>query len=98
MKALIVDDERLARTELKRLLTPFKDIKVVGEAVNAEDALEKIQELKPDLLFPLSKPASKAMNWLRSSRSPAVYSRPARSRWTGRAPGSPQPLCRRMPC
>ncbi|MEJ2507286.1 MAG: response regulator, partial [Ignavibacteriaceae bacterium] len=51
MKALIVDDERLARTELKRLLTPFKDVKVVGEAVNAEDALEKIQQLKPDLLF-----------------------------------------------
>jgi two-component system LytT family response regulator len=51
MKALIVDDERLARTELKRLLTPFKDIKVVGEAVNAEDALEKIQQFKPDLLF-----------------------------------------------
>ncbi len=51
MKALIVDDERLARTELKRLLTPFKEIKVVGEAVNADDALEKMQELKPDLLF-----------------------------------------------
>ena len=51
MKALIVDDKRLARTELKRLLTPFKDVKVVGEAVNAEDALEKIQQLKPDLLF-----------------------------------------------
>ena len=51
MKALIADDERLARTELKRLLTPFKDVKVVGEAVNADDALEKIQELKPDLLF-----------------------------------------------
>ena len=51
MKALIIDDERLARTELKRLLTPFKDIKVVGEAVNAEDALEKIQQFKPDLLF-----------------------------------------------
>jgi two-component system LytT family response regulator len=51
MKALIVDDERLARTELKRLLNPFKDIKVVGEAVNADDALEKIQQLKPELLF-----------------------------------------------
>lgn len=51
MKALIVDDERLARTELKRLLTPFKDIKIVGEAVNADDALEKIQELKPELIF-----------------------------------------------
>ncbi len=51
MKALIVDDERLARTELKRLLNPFKDIKVVGEAVNADDAIEKIDQLKPDLLF-----------------------------------------------
>lgn len=51
MKALIVDDERLARTELKRLLAPFKEIKVIGEAVNADDALDKIQELKPDLLF-----------------------------------------------
>lgn len=51
MKALIIDDERLARTELKRLLTPFKEIKVVGEAVNADDALEKIQQLKPNLLF-----------------------------------------------
>jgi two-component system LytT family response regulator len=51
MKALIIDDERLARTELKRLLTSFKEINVVGEAVNADDALEKIQVLKPDLLF-----------------------------------------------
>jgi len=51
MKALIVDDERLARVELKRLLTPFKEIKVVGEAVNAEDALAKISELSPELIF-----------------------------------------------
>jgi len=51
MKALIVDDERLARTELRRLLNPFKDITVVGEAVNAEDALSKITELNPDLIF-----------------------------------------------
>jgi two-component system LytT family response regulator len=51
MKALIVDDERLARTELRRLLNPFKDINVVGEAVNAEDALAKITELNPELIF-----------------------------------------------
>lgn len=51
MKALIVDDERLARTELRRLLNPFKEIAIVGEAVNAEDAVKKISELKPDLLF-----------------------------------------------
>ncbi len=51
MKALIVDDERLARVELKRLLQPFKEINVVGEAVNVEDALEKITQLNPDLVF-----------------------------------------------
>jgi two-component system, LytTR family, response regulator len=51
MKALIIDDERLARAELKRLLVPFKDIDVVGEAVNADDAVSKIGELNPDLIF-----------------------------------------------
>jgi two-component system LytT family response regulator len=51
MKALIVDDERLARVELKRLLQPFKEINVVDEAVNVEDALEKITKLNPDLVF-----------------------------------------------
>lgn len=51
MKALIIDDERLARTELKRLLEPFKEISVVGEAVNADDALNKITELYPDIIF-----------------------------------------------
>ncbi|QQS35915.1 MAG: response regulator [Ignavibacteriales bacterium] len=51
MKALIIDDERLARVELRRLLTPFKEINIVGEAVNAEDALDKITELKPELIF-----------------------------------------------
>jgi two-component system, LytTR family, response regulator len=51
MKALIVDDERLARVELKRLLQPFKEINIVGEAVDVEDALEKITQLSPDLVF-----------------------------------------------
>lgn len=51
MKALIIDDERLARKELLSLLEDCKDIKVVGEAVNVDDAMEKIQKLKPDLLF-----------------------------------------------
>jgi two-component system, LytTR family, response regulator len=51
MKAIIIDDERLARAELKRLLVPFKDIDVVGEAVNADDAMAKITELNPDLIF-----------------------------------------------
>jgi two-component system LytT family response regulator len=51
MKALIIDDERLARTELKRLLEPFKDIEIVGDAANADEALEKISQLNPELIF-----------------------------------------------
>lgn len=51
MNALIVDDERLARNELKRLLEPFTNIQVIGEAINGEDAITKIQSLQPDLLF-----------------------------------------------
>ncbi len=51
MKALIVDDERLARKELISLLEDCKEIDIVGEAINADDAFQKIQELSPDLLF-----------------------------------------------
>lgn len=51
MKTLIVDDERLARIELRRLLQDFPKIEIVGEAANADEALELIEELEPDLLF-----------------------------------------------
>ena len=51
MKALIIDDERLARQELKNLLSAHREIEVVGEAQNAEDAKEKISALNPDVLF-----------------------------------------------
>jgi len=51
MKALIIDDERLARNELRRLLENFPKIEIIGEAANAEEALNLIDELSPDLLF-----------------------------------------------
>lgn len=51
MKALIIDDERLAREELKKLLAPYPEIQIVGEAANAESAIESIKQLKPDVLF-----------------------------------------------
>ena len=51
MRALIIDDERLARKELNSLLQDSSEITVVGEAINADDAYQKITELKPDLLF-----------------------------------------------
>jgi two-component system, LytTR family, response regulator len=51
MKALIIDDERLARNELRRLLENFPKVNIVGEASNADEAIILIEELKPDLLF-----------------------------------------------
>jgi len=51
MKALIIDDERLARKELNSLLEDFPEIEVVGEAANADEAIEQIREKTPDLLF-----------------------------------------------
>jgi len=50
-KALIIDDERLARNELKKLLMEFSEIEVIGEAANAAEGLEKIESMSPDLIF-----------------------------------------------
>jgi two-component system LytT family response regulator len=50
-KAIIIDDERLARAELKKLLLDFGEIEVVGEAANAKEGIDKIEELQPDLIF-----------------------------------------------
>jgi two-component system LytT family response regulator len=51
MRALIVDDERIARAELTRLLAAHPEIEISGEARNGEEALELIARLVPDLLF-----------------------------------------------
>lgn len=51
LKALIIDDERLARTELKKLLSGFEQIEIIGEAANADEGLKKIEDLMPDLIF-----------------------------------------------
>ncbi len=50
-KAIIIDDERLARNELKKLLMEFPDVEVIGEAANANEGIEKIESLGPDLIF-----------------------------------------------
>jgi two-component system LytT family response regulator len=51
MKALLIDDERLARNELRRLLAAFPDVTIVGEAAHATQAREQLAALSPDLLF-----------------------------------------------
>lgn len=51
MKALVIDDERLARKELISLLDKFPSIEIVGEAANGEEGIALIQKLKPELIF-----------------------------------------------
>lgn len=51
MRSLIVDDEEPARARLSRMLGAHPDIEIAGEAVDGLDAVEKIEELRPDLLF-----------------------------------------------
>jgi two-component system LytT family response regulator len=51
MKAMIIDDEPPARRELRRLLTDFSWVEVVGEAGNVDQAAEMVETLNPELLF-----------------------------------------------
>jgi two-component system LytT family response regulator len=51
MRVLLVDDERLARAELRRLLAAHPEMEIVGEAASAADALTQIAALRPDLLL-----------------------------------------------
>ena len=51
MKAIIIDDERLARAELRKLLQDFPEVEVVDEASNAEEGISKIESQNPDLIF-----------------------------------------------
>jgi two-component system, LytTR family, response regulator len=51
MKALLIDDERLARNGLRRLLKAHADVEIAGEAANADEGLRAIRELNPDLIF-----------------------------------------------
>jgi two-component system, LytTR family, response regulator len=51
IKAIIIDDERLARNELKKLLADFPEIEVIAEAANANEGIEQIEHLNPELVF-----------------------------------------------
>ncbi|MBN8545662.1 MAG: response regulator [Ignavibacteria bacterium] len=51
MKAIIVDDERLARNELRRLLSEHPEVEILDEAANVDEAVEKIKTHDPDVIF-----------------------------------------------
>jgi two-component system, LytTR family, response regulator len=51
MRAIIVDDERLARKELGNLLKEHEEIEIIGEAANIDEAFDLINEKNPELIF-----------------------------------------------
>ncbi|MFC2033217.1 response regulator [Chloroflexota bacterium] len=66
IKVLIVDDHTLVRDGIRALLELIADIKVIGEASNGKEALEKVRDLAPDVvLMDLSMPV---MNGLEATR------------------------------
>ncbi len=51
MRSLIIDDEAAARSRLARLLAAHPEIEIAGEASDGLQALEKIEQVRPDLVF-----------------------------------------------
>ncbi len=51
IKSIIIDDERLARNELKKLLQSHSEIEVIEEAANVDEGIEKIEQFNPELIF-----------------------------------------------
>jgi len=74
VKAIIVDDERLARLELRRLLATHPEIEILAEAANAVEARDLLNSHTPDLLFlDIQMPGETGFEFLESlERAPEV--------------------------
>ena len=51
IKSIIIDDERLARNELKKLVLAHPEIEIIDEASNVDEGVDKIELMQPDLIF-----------------------------------------------
>lgn len=73
-RVIIIDDERLARKELKKLLEDFPELEVVDEAANVEEGISKIELHNPDLIFlDIQMPGKTGFDLLRElNRTPEV--------------------------
>jgi two-component system LytT family response regulator len=76
VKAIIVDDERLARQRLQRLLLQEPDVDVIGQCNNVRQARELIAQGAPDLLFvDVQMPRASGfelIRWLEQDRAVAI--------------------------
>ena len=71
MRTIIVDDERLAREELKGLLAEYGDIEIIGEYKNTIEAKEAIERDDPDLVFmDIQMPGETGLQLLESMSNP----------------------------
>jgi two-component system, LytTR family, response regulator len=71
MHVLVVDDEELARDRLRRLLEGCADVSIVGEARDGEEAIEKIVELRPHVVFlDIEMPGCNGLEVVRSLAAP----------------------------
>jgi two-component system, LytTR family, response regulator len=73
-RVIIIDDERLARNELKKLLGEYPEIEVIEEAANVDEGIQKIEALNPDLIFlDIQMPGKTGFDLLRElNRTPEV--------------------------
>jgi DNA-binding LytR/AlgR family response regulator len=51
IRTIIIEDEKLARSRLKRMLASYENIEILGEAQNGQEGLELIEQIEPDLIF-----------------------------------------------
>ena len=71
LKAVIVEDSRLARNELKELIKAHTEIEVLGEAENVDEGFKLINETKPDLLFlDINMPQLSGISFYKSLQNP----------------------------
>jgi two-component system LytT family response regulator len=88
MKALIVDDEPLARRGLLLRLAKIDDIEIAGECGNGRDAIQAVRELRPDIVFlDIQMPVVNGFEVLRQIQGPGmpmvIFARLSRPmRWT----------------
>ena len=71
IEALLVDDEELARQRLRKLLAAFTDVNVIAEAEDGEEAMQKIAERRPGVVFlDIEMPGAGGLEIVRSLGSP----------------------------